>query len=120
MSETISLQTQSKHQNIQAKMQESELETTIDCRTIFDPLKSEKTTGYNIFPNLLNCNISLITVCIYDEKIHLRNYGEKIEIAIPTSLKPKRTQTLVWVRAGHREWTTKAQPNQVFYLFLNV
>ena len=38
-------------------------------------------------------------------------------MAIPTSLKPKRTQTLVWVRAGQREWTTKSQPNQVIYLF---
>ena len=102
-------------------MAESELETIVDCKTIFDPLRSEKTTGCTYLPNLLNCDIdiNLLTVCIYGEKIHLLNYGDRIEMAIPTSIKPQQTQTLGWVRAGHKEWTTKSLPNQVLLSILN-
>ena len=32
-------------QKVEVKMQESELQTIIDCRTIFDPFHSEKITG---------------------------------------------------------------------------
>jgi len=80
---------------VEIKMQESELQTIIDCRTIFDPFHPEKTTGH-----------------IYGEKLHLQNYGDIIEIAIPTSI---NNRTLVWVRAGDREWATKSEPSQVFF-----
>lgn len=53
-----------------------------------------------------------LTGHIYGEKLQLRNYGEIIEFAIPTSV---NETTLVWVRAGDREWATKSEPNQVFY-----
>lgn len=80
---------------VEIKMQESELQTIIDCRTTFDPFHSEKTTGH-----------------IYGEELHIGNYGDIIEFAIPTSINEK---TLVWVRAGDREWATKSEPNQVFF-----
>jgi len=84
---------------VEIKMEESELETIIVCRTIFDPFHSEKITGH-----------------IYGEKLQLRNHGDIIEVAIPTSINKR---TLVWVSAGagagSREWTTKSQPNQVFF-----
>jgi len=53
-----------------------------------------------------------LTGHIYGEKLQLRNYGEIIEFAIPTSV---NETTLVWVRAGDREWATKSEPNQVFF-----
>lgn len=81
---------------VEIKMQESADNLQIDCRTMFDPFQSEKITGD-----------------IYGEKLQLRNYaGEIIEFAIPTSINER---TLVWVRAGDREWETKSEPNQVFF-----
>ena len=55
--------------------------------------------------------MDLLTGHIYGEKLHLQNYGDIIEIAIPTSI---NNRTLVWVRVGDREWATKSEPNQVF------
>jgi len=80
---------------VKIKMQESEVDTIIDCRTILNPFHPEKITGH-----------------IYGEKLHLQNYGDVIELAIPTSINER---TLVWVRAADREWTTKSEPNQVFF-----
>jgi len=80
---------------VEIKMEESELETIIVCRTIFDPFHSEKITGH-----------------IYGEKLQLRNHGDIIEVAIPTSINER---ILVWVCSGDREWTTKSKPNQVFF-----
>jgi len=82
---------------VEIKMQESELQTIIDCRTIFDREKTEKRTGH-----------------IYGEKLTFKNFNDSdiIEIAIPTSINER---TLVWVRAGDREWATKSEPNQVFF-----
>ena len=54
--------------------------------------------------------MNLLTGHIYGEKLQLRNYGDIIEFAIPTSINER---TLVWVRAGEREWATKSAPNQV-------
>jgi len=89
---------QEEEMKVEVKMQESELETIIDCRTIFDPFHPEKITGH-----------------IYDKKLHIQNHGDIVEVAVPTSIKPKLTQTLVWVCAGDREWTTTSEPNQVFF-----
>jgi len=86
---------QEEEKKVEIKMQESELDTIINCRTTFDPFHSEKIAGH-----------------IYGEKLQLRNHGDIIEIAIPTSINER---TLVWVRAGNREWTTKSEPNQVFF-----
>jgi len=80
---------------VEIKMQESELQTIIDCRTIFDREKTEKRTGH-----------------IYGEKLTFKNFNDIIEITIPTSINER---TLVWVRAGDREWATKSEPNQVFF-----
>jgi len=86
---------QEEEKKVEIKMQESKLDTIIDCRTFFDPFHPEKITGH-----------------IYEEKLHLKNVGDSIELAIPTSINER---TLVWVRAGDREWTTKSEPNQVFF-----
>ena len=96
---------------VKIKMQESEVDTIIDCRTILNPFHPEKITGYNIFAQCFDINF--LTGHIYGEKLHLQNYGDVIELAIPTSINER---TLVWVRAGDREWTTKSEPNQVFNL----
>ena len=53
----------------------------------------------------------LTTGHIYGEKLTFKNFNDIIEIAIPTSINER---TLVWVRAGGREWATKSEPNQVF------
>jgi len=86
---------QEEEKKVEIQMKESELQTIIVCRTIFDPFHSEKITGH-----------------IYGEKLQLRNHGDIIEVAIPTSIKER---TLVWVSAADREWTTKSEPNQVFF-----
>ena len=56
----------------------------------------------------------LLTGHIYGEKLQLRNHGDIIEVAIPTSINER---ILVWVCSGDREWTTKSKPNQVLNLF---
>jgi len=86
---------QEEEKKVEIKMQESKLDTIIDCRTIFDPFHPEKITGH-----------------ICGEKLHLQNHGNIIELAIPTSINER---TLVYVRAGDTEWTTKSEPNQVFF-----
>ena len=55
----------------------------------------------------------LTTGHIYSEKLTFKNFNDSdiIEISIPTSINER---TLVWVRAGDREWATKSEPNQVF------
>ena len=103
---------QKEEKKVEIKMQESKLDTIIDCRTFFDPFHPEKITGYNIFAQCFDINF--LTGHIYGEKLHLQNYGDVIELAIPTSINER---TLVWVRAGDREWTTKSEPNQVFNLY---
>ena len=55
--------------------------------------------------------IDPLTGHIYGEKLTFKNFNDIIEIAIPTSINER---TLVWVRAGGREWATKSEPNQVF------
>ena len=99
---------QEEEKKVEIKMQESKLDTIIDCRTIFDPFHPEKITGYIIFTQPFD--IIFLTGHIYGEKLHLQNHGNIIELAIPTSINER---TLVYVRAGDREWTTKSEPNQV-------
>jgi len=86
---------QEEEKKVEVKMKEYELETIIVCKTIFDPIHSEKITGH-----------------IFGEKLQLRNHGDIIEVAIPTSINER---TLVRVAAAGREWTTKSEPNQVFF-----
>ena len=102
---------QEEEKKVEIKMQESKLDTIIDCRTIFDPFHPEKITGYNVFVQYFDLDV--LTGHIYGEKLHLQNHGNIIELAIPTSINER---TLVYVRAGDREWTTKSEPNQVFIL----
>ena len=59
--------------------------------------------------------MNLLTGHIYGEELHIGNYGDIIEFAIPTSINER---TLVWIRAGDREWATKSEPNQVSNIYL--